>query len=113
MVFCTVTGGEGTVIINIRLVASCWFLSLHPTFMMHGHKGLKLGITFQHLENYNIWSPFGSEGVGYRKFYCNNLLVFTMLLIRVFSCDKFLYVHQHVTVLISEIIFSVVASVQH
>jgi len=28
-------------IINIRLVASCWFLSLHPTFMMHGHKSLK------------------------------------------------------------------------
>ena len=28
-------------IINIRLVASCWFLSLHPTFMMHGHKNLK------------------------------------------------------------------------
>jgi len=27
--------------INVRLVASCWFLSLHPTFMMHGHKGLK------------------------------------------------------------------------
>ena len=27
--------------INIRLVASCWFLSLHPTFMMHGHKSLK------------------------------------------------------------------------
>ena len=21
--------------------ASCWFLSLHPTFMMHGHKSLK------------------------------------------------------------------------
>ena len=30
-------------IINIRLVASCWSLSLslHPTFMMHGHKSLK------------------------------------------------------------------------
>ena len=29
-------------IINIRLVASCWFLSLHPAFMMHSHKSLKL-----------------------------------------------------------------------
>ena len=28
-------------IINKRLVASCWFLSLQPTFMMHGHKSLK------------------------------------------------------------------------
>ena len=28
-------------IINIRLIASCWFLSVHPTFMMHGHKSLK------------------------------------------------------------------------
>jgi len=71
------------------------------------------GITFQHPENYYTWSPFGSEGAGYRKFYCINLLLFAMVLIRVFSCDKFLYVHQHVTVLISEIIFSVVASVQH
>jgi len=26
---------------NIRLVAVCWFLSLHSTFMMHGHKSLK------------------------------------------------------------------------
>jgi len=31
-----------SVIINIGLVASCWFLSLHPTFMMHGHKNLKV-----------------------------------------------------------------------
>ena len=30
-----------SLIINIRLVASCWFLSLHPKFMMHGHKSLK------------------------------------------------------------------------
>ena len=30
-----------SLIINIRLVASCWFLSLHPTFMTHGHKSLK------------------------------------------------------------------------
>jgi len=27
---------------HIGLVASCWFLSLRPTFMMHGHKNLKL-----------------------------------------------------------------------
>ena len=33
---------DKSLIINIRLVASCWFLSLHPTFMMHGHKCLKL-----------------------------------------------------------------------
>ena len=32
---------DKSLIINIKLVASCWFLSLHPTFMMHGHKSLK------------------------------------------------------------------------
>ena len=32
---------DKSLIINIRLVASCWFLCLHPTFMMHGHKSLK------------------------------------------------------------------------
>jgi len=32
---------DRSLIINIRLVASCWFLSLHPTFMMHSHKSLK------------------------------------------------------------------------
>jgi len=32
---------DRSLIINIGLVASCWFLSLHPTFMMHGHKSLK------------------------------------------------------------------------
>ena len=31
-----------SLIINIGLVASCWFLSLHPTFMMHGHTSLKV-----------------------------------------------------------------------
>ena len=35
-----------SLIINIRLVASCWFLSLNPTFMMHGHKRLKLAGSF-------------------------------------------------------------------
>ena len=34
---------DRSLIINIRLVASCWFLSLHPAFMMHGHKSLKWG----------------------------------------------------------------------
>ena len=32
---------DRSLIINIRLVASCWFLSLRPTFMMHGHKSPK------------------------------------------------------------------------
>jgi len=32
---------DRSLIIYIRLVASCWFLSLDPTFMMHGHKSLK------------------------------------------------------------------------
>ena len=32
---------DKSLIINVRLVASCWSLSLHPTFMMHGHKSLK------------------------------------------------------------------------
>jgi len=32
---------DRSLIINIRLVASCWFLCLHPKFMMHGHKSLK------------------------------------------------------------------------
>jgi len=31
-----------TVVVCIGLVASCCFLSLHLTFMMHGHKNLKL-----------------------------------------------------------------------
>ena len=35
------TCSDKSLIINIRLVASCRFLSLHPTFMMHGHKSLK------------------------------------------------------------------------
>jgi len=35
---------DRSLIINIELVASCWLLSLslHPMFMMHGHKNLKL-----------------------------------------------------------------------
>ena len=35
---------DKSLIINIRLVASCWFLSVHPTFMMHGHKSLKSSV---------------------------------------------------------------------
>ena len=33
---------DKSLIINIRLVAPCWFLSLNP---MHGHKNLRLGET--------------------------------------------------------------------
>ena len=36
------TGWDRSLIINIGLVASCWFLSLHPTFMMHSQNNLKL-----------------------------------------------------------------------
>jgi len=35
---------DRSLIIKIWLAASCWFLSLHPTFMMHGHKSLKMCI---------------------------------------------------------------------
>jgi len=37
----SLTCWDRSLIINIWLVASCWFLSLHHTFMMHGHKSLK------------------------------------------------------------------------
>ena len=43
---------DRSLIINTRLVASCWFLSLHPTFMMHCHKSLKL-LDFSH--NLSNW----------------------------------------------------------
>jgi len=33
---------DRSLIINIGFVASCWFLSLHPTFMMQGHKKPKI-----------------------------------------------------------------------
>ena len=39
-------------IINIGLDASCWFLSLYPTFIMHGHKNLKVKIICYRIE---IW----------------------------------------------------------
>ena len=32
---------DRSLVINTRLFSSCWFLSLQPTFMMHGHKNLK------------------------------------------------------------------------
>ena len=38
----TKTCWDKSLIINIRLVASCLFLSLRPMFMMHGHNNLKL-----------------------------------------------------------------------
>ena len=41
---------DRSLIINIGLVASCWFLSLHPSFMMHGHKSLKS----EFIEFYNL-----------------------------------------------------------
>ena len=40
---------DRSLVINIRLVASCWFISLHPTFTMHGHKNLKCEIGSLHL----------------------------------------------------------------
>ena len=43
---------DKSLVINVRLVASCWFLSLHPTFMMHGHKSLKY---------YDMSCPCGSR----------------------------------------------------
>ena len=33
---------DRSLITNIGLGASCWFLSFHPTFVMNGHKNLKL-----------------------------------------------------------------------
>ena len=35
------TCSDRSLTMNIRLVASCWFLSLHPTFMMCSHKSPK------------------------------------------------------------------------
>ena len=35
------TWWDRCLVINTRLVASCWFFSPHPTFMIHGHKNLK------------------------------------------------------------------------
>ena len=47
---------DKSLIINIRLIASCWFLSLHPTFMMHGHTSLKP--TWQYFASWTcIWNP--------------------------------------------------------
>ena len=38
---------DKSLIINIRLVASYWFLSLHPTFMMHSQKSQKLDFSLK------------------------------------------------------------------
>jgi len=53
---------DKSLIINIRLVASCWSLSIHPKFMMHGHKSLKNGFKFgeesskmPHLQYSFVW----------------------------------------------------------
>ena len=42
---------DKSLIINIRLVASCWFLSLNPAFMMHGHRSLKRSKMYQVVTN--------------------------------------------------------------
>ena len=47
---------DKSLIINIRLVASFWLLSLHPTFMMHGHKSLKNSV---------LMLPDGSVDLGH------------------------------------------------
>ena len=58
---------DKSMIINIRLVASCWFLSLHPTFMMHGHKNLKFihGVMYNH--GILLWNIDFSESDGISK----------------------------------------------
>jgi len=44
---------DRSLIINIGLVASCWFLSPHPTFVMHGHKNLKIKKKYKkYINNY-------------------------------------------------------------
>ena len=50
---------DKSLIINIRLVASCWFLSLHPTFMMHGHTSLKLVSCITQENIFRIPKQFG------------------------------------------------------
>ena len=47
-----------SLIINIKLVVSCWFLSLHPKFMMHGHKSLKQSF-FKHKRNLRVCARLG------------------------------------------------------
>ena len=59
---------DKSLIIDIRLVASCWFLALHPTFMMHGHKSLKNAIYIR------IW-----DGVTRPVAACNNLATDRMI----------------------------------
>ena len=55
---------DKSLMLNIRLVASCWFLFLHPTFMTHGHTSLKFTVIafvlhyFTLFHNAEFWSPF-------------------------------------------------------
>jgi len=53
---------DRSLIINIWLVASCWFLSLHPTFMMHGHKSLKFLVLYKAVLTCAVTSPARSLG---------------------------------------------------
>ena len=41
---------DRSLVINIWLVVSCWFPSLHPTFIMHSHKSLK----FSNILTYDV-----------------------------------------------------------
>ena len=79
---------DKSLIINIRLVAFCWFLSLHPTFVMHGTKSLKCDSLFW---NYDC----GEHLVGW----CCQQTKFHSVLIHRYSekmnqlpfCKEFLY----------------------
>ena len=51
MVFCTGSEGCGCVELGRKLCALWRFLSLHPTFMMQGHKSLKLCVIVQYQHN--------------------------------------------------------------
>ena len=68
-----------SLIINIRLVASCWSPSLHPKFMMHGHKSLKfIPVLFLHslvagllaISQYSEGPATGHLGTGFSWFPC-------------------------------------------
>ena len=66
---------DRSLIINIRLVATCWFLSLHPTSMMHGHKSLRIWILIlasnraSHYSNGLLPSDFLSKTLYVRLLY--------------------------------------------
>ena len=46
---------DRSLVIKTRLVASCWFLSLHPTFMMHGHKSPKKVVWSLYSPLFFVW----------------------------------------------------------